>query len=71
MSCDSPHKSYFLYRFEIQILLKKKIGIFVIMGPHGGEYFKTLYIIYSYSFASFSSKLFLHVLCDNPRRSYL
>ncbi len=46
------------------MLIKKKIEIFVNMGPHGGEISKR-YVSYSYS--SFSAKLFF---LNEPCGSY-
>ncbi len=59
---------YSLY-FEISILKfkKKKIEIFVNMGPCGVKIAKHYF---SYCYESFSTKLCLNVACDSRHKSY-
>ncbi len=54
--------------FEISnVKLKKEIKLFVNMGAYGSENFKD----YSYSYDSYSTKLFLNVSCDSRHKSWI
>ena len=67
--CESPHKSYFLafWNFKFQIFFKR-LKFLLTWDPMGVKISKRYS---SYSYYSFSTKLFQNVPCDSPHKSYI
>ncbi len=63
------HITRHLFRFSNfwESLMLTNIIIFVNMGAYGSEIFKRLYSSYSYD--SFSTRLFLNIPCDSPHKT--